>query len=314
MNTFTYIYLPLHGLFISNLQNFTMRCDLHIHTRASGKCTTPGLDKVSLESYNRPLAVYDRCKQLGMSLVTLTDHDSIEGCESLRRNRDFFVSEEITCRMPSGSEMHLGVYDITDRDHVEIQRRRTDFVSLVMYLSERKLFYSVNHVFSGLTGHRDPDDFAWFISYAPAFETRNGQMWSRANRSAEKFARRNGKIPIAGSDSHTMSGVGLTYTEVRGAKTIAEFFAGLRARQGRVRGLHGSYAKITRDVFHIAGQVFREKPYTLAALPLTVLIPAITAAHWFNEIRFCNKWSELLQTSERAPRMLWELESGLGNI
>ena len=123
--------------------------------------------------------------------------------------------------MPSGTDMHLGVYNMAERDHVEIQRRRTDFVSLLMYLTERKLFFSVNHVFSGLTGRRDAEDFSWFASYVPAFETRNGQMWPEANASAGRLAERLGKVAIAGSDAHTMASLGRTYTEVAGARDHA---------------------------------------------------------------------------------------------
>ena len=225
-----------------------MRCDLHVHSIASGMFGAPGLSRLSRESYNDPFQVYARLKSLGMSIVTVTDHDSIEVAESLRRYPDFFVSEEVTVRMPSGTELHVGAYAINERDHLEIQRRRNDFISLLMYLTERKIFFSVNHVFSGLTGRREADDFSWFASYCPAFETRNGQMWGEANASAARLAARLGKIAIAGSDSHTIPGVGRTYTEVPGARTVEEYFAGLRAGHGRVHGEHCSYDKITADV------------------------------------------------------------------
>src|SRR6201984_10242 len=249
MGTFTQISRPLYRLFISVPDNCTMRCDLHVHSIASGMFTAPGLNRICRESYTDPAEVYERLKRMSMSIVTLTDHDSIEGAEGLRRHPDFFLSEEVTVRMPSGTEMHLGVYGITERDHVEIQRRRSDFISLVMYLSERKLFFSVNHVFSGLTGRREDDDFSWFASYVPAFEVRNGQMWPEANASAERLAGRLGKIGLGGSDSHTIAGVGMTYTEVPGVRTVDEFFAGLRAGRGIVHGAHGSYAKLTADVY-----------------------------------------------------------------
>jgi len=176
----------------------------------------PGLDRICRESYTEPAEVYERLKRMSMSIVTLTDHDSIERAETLRRHPHFFLSEEVTVRMPSGTEMHMGVYGITERDHVEIQRRRNDFIALLMYLTERKLFFSANHVFSGLTGRREVEDFHWFESYIPTFETRNGQMWPEANESAARLAARLGKIAIAGSDSHTIAGVGHTFTEVPG--------------------------------------------------------------------------------------------------
>jgi predicted metal-dependent phosphoesterase TrpH len=247
-----------------------------------------------------------------MSVVTVTDHDSIEAGEALRRHPDFFLSEEVTVTLPSGTEMHLGVYGITERDHTEIQKRRRDFIGLVMYLTERKRFFSVNHVFSGLTGRREEEDFSWFASYIPAFEIRNGAMWFEANASAARLARKWGKVGLGGSDAHTLAGVGLTYTEVRGARTIDEFVSGLRAGRATVHGAHGSFAKVTADVYRIAAGFFGEKPWAVGIVPLTVLVPAITAGHWMNEMRFCKKWSMALESGEKRPRMLWKLESGVG--
>ena len=285
-----------------------MRCDLHVHSLASGMCNAPGLTRLCRESYNQPVHVYRRCKQLGMSLVTLTDHDSIDAAEHLRCCPDFFLSEEVTCRMPSGTEIHLGVYNIAEHDHLEIQQRRNDFITLVMYLTERKLFFSVNHVFSGLTGARHADDFRWFASYVPAFEARNGQMHPRANARAARLAKDLRKVALGGSDSHTISGVARTFTEVPGARTVDQFFAGLRAGFGRVRGAHGSCTKLTADVLRIAFGMFREKPAALALLPLCSCVPLFCAGHWLNEIRFYRKWSAYLDCGETEPRMLWDID------
>jgi hypothetical protein len=60
------------------------------------------------ECYSEPQAVYETLKKAGMDLVTITDHDSIEAAERLRRYPDFFVSEEVTCHLPSGTEAHIG--------------------------------------------------------------------------------------------------------------------------------------------------------------------------------------------------------------
>lgn len=288
-----------------------MRCDLHVHTTESGMCNTPFLSRFSKESYNEPVDVYARCKALGMSIVTVTDHDSIEAAEVLRKYPDFFLSEEVTVRMPSGTGMHLGVYHLTEKDHFEIQRRRSDFIALLMYLTERKLFFSVNHVFSGLTGRRAEEDFDWFASYVPALETRNGQMRMESNLSAGRLAQKLGKVGVAGSDSHTLSGVALTFTEVPGARTVEEFFAGLRFGRGTVHGEHGAYLKITADIFRFFGCVINEQPWAVAILPFAFLVPVITAGHWLNEIRFCKQWAPRLFGKATRPRMLWEVEPSL---
>jgi predicted metal-dependent phosphoesterase TrpH len=273
-------------------------------------CDTPGLTRIAKESYNQPAEVYERCKRLGMSIVTLTDHDSIDAAEALRKYPDFFLSEEVTVRLPTGTQIHLGVYGITEKDHVEISRRRNDFIALLMYLTERKIFFSLNHVFSSLTGRRDIEDFDWFASYVPALEVRNGQMWKAANQRAQQLALKLGKAGVAGSDSHTLSGVARTFTEMPGARTVEEYFAGLRAGRGIVHGQHGSYAKLTLDILNFIGRVLKDNPAAAALLPLTVFIPAITAFHWLNEIRFCKQWAAELDSKEKNPRMLWDVDSG----
>jgi predicted metal-dependent phosphoesterase TrpH len=295
-------------LFIFEFNNERMRCDLHVHTKASGMFNLPGLRHLCQECYNEPIEVYNLLKRRGMSAITITDHDSIEGAETLRSRADFFLSEEVTVQMPSSTGMHLGVYNLTERDHTEIQRRANDFITLLMYLTERKLFFSVNHVFSGLTGRREAEDFAWFESYVPAYEVRNGQMWRKANEAAANLAARLGKIAIAGSDAHALSGMGLTHTEVPGARTADEFFAGLRAGWGRVAGEHGSYTRLTADVFSIIGSFFAEKPWTIVLSPLAVLVPAFSAGHWMNEMRFCRKWNTAMATGITRKRMLWDID------
>ena len=127
-----------------------MRCDLHVHTKHSGMCTLPLLRRVCRESYNDPLEVYETLKRSGMDLVTITDHDSIGAVETLRGKPDFFLSEEVTCTLPSGTELHVGVYDITERDHIEMQRRRHDFESLFAWLFDNNLFFSANQ--GGISG------------------------------------------------------------------------------------------------------------------------------------------------------------------
>jgi predicted metal-dependent phosphoesterase TrpH len=269
-----------------------MRCDLHVHSYYSGPCSSPRfLGPICRECYSNPEDVYAILKQRGMNIVTLTDHDSIEGCEALRRYPDFFVSEEITCTMPSGTKAHVGVYDITDRQHIEIQRRRDDLVALLMYLTEHRLFFCVNHVFSAVTGPRVEEDFEWFEEYFPAMETLNSLMPVSNNRQAVRLARRMRKIALGGSDAHTLASVGTAYTEVQAATTAEEFLSGVRQGFGKPRGKSGSYAKLTRDVLIIAREMMRERRWTAVMAPLALLVPAVIAANLFSERLFARRWA-----------------------
>ncbi|HEV2306106.1 MAG TPA: PHP-associated domain-containing protein [Candidatus Acidoferrales bacterium] len=279
---------------------------MHVHTRASGECKTPILEYFCRESYSEPALVYSLLRDRGMDLVTLTDHDSIDGAEELRWRSDFFVSEELTCRMPSGTEVHVGVYDITEQEHVQLQQRRNDFVALLMYLSERRIFFSVNHVLSCLTGRREAGDFAWFRDYFPAIEARNGAILACQNEDSERLAEQWRKIAIGGSDAHAAISAGTAYTEVPGARNKDEFFAGLRAGNGRLGGGSGSYLKLTRDILLIVAEMVRETHWTVLLAPLALLVPGFTFFNYWSERRFGERWAaEILERPETRRRPQW---------
>jgi predicted metal-dependent phosphoesterase TrpH len=269
-----------------------MKCDLHVHTIHSGMCTVPVFKRICRESYNQPAHLYETLKRRGMDLVTVTDHDSIDAAESLRHHADFFLSEEVSCRTSRGTELHVGVYDITERDHVEMQRRRDDLTSLFPYLEARGLLYSINHVYSGLTGPRTESDFDEFAARFPAVETRNGQMLAIANGHAEAFAGRTRKIALAGSDSHTMASLGRTYTSVQGARTRREFLEGLSQGRTTTVGESGDYWKLTRAVFDIACDLMRERRWTLMLAPLLAAVPLVILANLAKETAFAYRWGQ----------------------
>jgi len=286
-----------------------MKCDLHVHSIHSGMCTVPLLNRICRESYNDPHEVYLTLKHKGMDLVTLTDHDSVGAAESLRGHADFFLSEEVTCRLPSGTSAHIGVFDITERQHIEIQRRRDDFVCLLAYLTERRLFFCVNHIFSSLTGRRAADDFAWLEAYVPALESRSGQMPEFHNAQAARLARRLGKSALAGSDSHVLPSLGSAYTEVPGARNKDEFFAGIRNKTALLHGTSGGYLRLTRDVLCITSKMFQERPWTLMFSPLTLLVPVVTFATFLDETLFARRWSARVNSSDRCTESIESLMS-----
>ncbi len=276
---------------------------MHVHSYYSGLCTTPFAKRFCRESYSDPHEVYSTLRRRGMTLFTLTDHDSIEGSETLRDNSNFFLSEELTCRMPSGTEVHIGVYDFHERQHEQLQRRKNDMVSLLMYLTEKKLFFSVNHVFSSLTGSREIEDFSWFEQYFPAIETHNSHMLKSANASAAQLARQWNKIGVGGSDAHALPSVGRAYTEVPGARNKEEFFAGLRSGMGRVAGDCGGFTRLTRDVLIIGAGLMREKTWMRLFAPLALLVPLATALNYYKERAFDRRWAKrVLARPQTGPR------------
>ena len=276
-----------------------MKCDLHVHTIGSGMCTVPGLNRFCRESYNDPHAVCETLKRRGMDLLTVTDHDSIEAAEACRSRNEFFLSEEVSCITPSGTRIHVGVYGIQERQHEELQRRRSDVLSLIEYLSEQELFFSINHVFSNLTGPRTDDDFALFEKYFPAVEVLNGQMLAFSNRCAAELARNLRQAEVGGSDAHTLAPLASAYTEVIGARNSEEFLLGLRAGSGRVFGSSGDYWKLTAAVLEIGFHLIRERPATAALSPLFAAVPFVTLGNVICETVFAKKWVSRFRQKRR---------------
>jgi predicted metal-dependent phosphoesterase TrpH len=278
-----------------------MKCDLHVHTHHSGMCTVPVLKRICRESYNDPHEVYDTLKRRGMDFVTVTDHDSIDSVEPLRHHEDFFLSEEVSCSTEHGTHLHMGVYGIEERDHVELQRRRDDLPRLISYLNQRRLLFSINHVFSGLTGPRTEPDFEDFSKNFPAVETLNGQMLAVANRHAAAFAERHDKIAIAGSDAHTLASLGKTFTVVEGVRTAREYLEGLKEGRSVAAGVSGDVWKLTKAVCAIGGSMVAEKPWTVMLTPLMAFVPAITIVNYLMELSFAAKWGARTAGAAKTP-------------
>ncbi len=272
---------------------YTVRCDLHVHSVHSGMCTLPVLKHLCRECYSPAEAVYDTLYQRGMDLVTLTDHDSIDAAEVLRPRPNFFLSEEVTCRLPSGTELHVGVYGISERQHQELQQRRNDLPRLAAYLGEQRLFAVVNHPFSALTGRRRAEDYDWFSSF-PALEIVNAHLADANNRHAGQFAANNFQIGVGGSDAHTLASAGSAWTEVPGARNPQEFLAGLWRGRAHVGGQSGTYAKLTADVFRVALAMMKENPVYYGLAPLLALAPLFTLLNSLHERAFARKWERVI--------------------
>ena len=226
--------------------------------------------------------------------MTVTDHDSIDAAEHLRRYPDFFLSEEVTCTTPSGTEIHVGVYGIEERQHIELQRKRNDVPALAAYLHEQKILFSINHVFSSLTGRRTQLDFEMFEDLFPAMETLNGHIPSINNRAAARLADDWQKAAVAGSDAHTLETLALTYTEVANATSIAAYLEAVRQGRGQVAGASGNYAKLTRAVLGIGSSLVRDCPGTFLLTPLMLAVPLVTLVNYFCELNFQARWSRIL--------------------
>lgn len=246
-----------------------MKLDTHVHTFHSGNTSIPPLQRIMRESYNTPEGVYELARARGMDLVTITDHDQVSGALALGNRPDVIVGCEVTAVFPDdGVRVHLNVLGITEAQHEEIQRRRRDVRDLLPYLRAHDIFTSLNHVASGINGPLTARHVASLLPWVDALEVINGSRLPVQNRTAACLAGAAGKLLVAGSDAHTRRGLGLTWTEVPGARTREEFLSGLREGRARVGGQEGSYFTLASDVMRFAGAFYGERAGDLVRRPL----------------------------------------------
>jgi len=186
-----------------------------IDLRLSLRTSLYPLSLIMRESYNRPEAVYRLAKARGMDLVAITDHDCIAGALSLADRPDVVVGCEVTACFPAdGVRVHLTVLDLTERQFLEIDRRRGDVSVLMPYLRQQGIFTSLNHVASRVNGAVTATHVAALVPWLDALEVRNGSRLVVQNRTAAALADATGLISVGGSDAHTMRGIGQTWVEV----------------------------------------------------------------------------------------------------
>lgn len=288
------------------------KVDLHCHSRHSifkyfRRANTR-------DCYNEPEDVYRIAKVRGMSYVTLSDHDSIDGALYLLNKYpdldDFFVSEEVETYFPeTGQRVHIGAYDITEEQHREIQRLRPDIRELVPYMKSEEILFAVNHMFQNYRMRTVAAQYiAEMIEMFDIFEVLNGAMASFHNRIVHDLVttmrERGRKISmVGGSDAHTLKHVGKVYTVSR-AESLPEFLENIRDGNCFAWGEEMRFRDLVSDIYLLilayygdTGRDFASTEYTgsdktiqlmgrLAAIPTAIsgLPAAITSLNYLKQI------------------------------
>lgn len=254
-----------------------MRIDLHVHSRHSAPPTDWFMDRWHIaESYTDPLAVYDRALEAGMSLVALTDHNSIDGALLLKeRYGDRVIAGvEATVSFPEDRcKIHLLVYGITEKEFADIQYLRKDIYELREYLREKGLAHSVAHAtYSVHAGKLTATHLEKLLVLFNTFEVINGGR-NRSDNVAWQYilehltpgclddlCRKHSLEPFdaepwkkgvtAGSDDHGGIFIGQTYTEADGADA-EDVLAALREKRTCARGRHSDYQTLAFSVYKV---------------------------------------------------------------
>jgi glycosyltransferase involved in cell wall biosynthesis/predicted metal-dependent phosphoesterase TrpH len=259
-----------------------MKIDLHVHSKYSTRPSQWVLQKLGCqECYTEPQTLYRLAKKQGMSLVTITDHNVIDGSLEISHLPDTFISEELTTYFPEdGCKAHVLVYDINEEQHRDLQKARENIYDLVNYLQENSLTHTLAHPFWSVNDRLTPAHFEKFLLLFKNLElngARDGRLneWLRTLLShlspadIETLAEKHGIAPgfhnpwqknlTAGSDDHSSLNIARMYTQVERAINLRHFFHSLNSGHARPKGEGSTPITLGYNLYSIAYQFYRQK-------------------------------------------------------
>ncbi|MDP9254628.1 MAG: glycosyltransferase [Verrucomicrobiota bacterium] len=240
------------------------RCDLHIHSRYSARSEEWLFRRFDFpDSYSEPRDLYRELKSRGMDFMTITDHDTIEGCLKISELPDTFLSEQITTYFPQDPcKINLLAWGISEAQHDEIERLRENIYDLQRFLQTEQVAHVVAHPLYSINGKLGVSHLERLILLFKHFEGLNGLrdallselaqhiFSSLSPQKIDELANRHNlapthpepwkKIFTAGSDDHGGIFVASAYTETPAANSAAEFLAHVCAGKCALRGQAGT--------------------------------------------------------------------------
>ena len=261
------------------------RCDLHIHSRHSARSEEWLFRRFDFpDSYSDPKQLYEQLRKRGMDYVTITDHDSIDGCLEIAHLPRTFISEQVTTYFPHDAcKLHILVWGISEQQHRDIESVRENIFDLQRYLQSAQIAHAVAHPLYSVNGKLEAMHLEQLILLFKHFESINGLRDALLSDLAQTlfkqltpekidvFANRHGvtpthaepwrKILVGGSDDHGGQFAASAFTETPAAKSAEEFLKSVRngtctpCGQGGTplilsHGFYNTVACFIQDRFH----------------------------------------------------------------
>ena len=258
-----------------------VRVDLHVHSKFSKRPSQWILQKLNCpESFTDPKELYRIARKRGMSLVTITDHNSISGCLEIAHLPDTFISEEVTTYFPEDQcKVHVLVYDIDERIHEDIQKARENLFDLVGYLEQKTIFYALAHPLFSVNDRLTMDHLERLLILFRNLEINGARgldqndcirgIFSRwTSQDTLALSEQHGLVPpmdswsknlVGGSDDHSALTIGRTYTQVECRRTVEALFEGIAQGLGTVVERASTPLTLARHIYSIAYQYYGNK-------------------------------------------------------
>ena len=173
-----------------------LKVDLHLHTQYSPDSV------MSIEN------LVDRCIEVGLNCIAVTDHNTIEGALEVQRVAPFMVI--------IGEEIQSTAGEITGLFLKEEIPKGLEPVDTAKRIKEQGGLVSLPHPFDRFRGEViSPQALEEVLPYTDIVEVFNSRNNLEADdRKAYEFAEEHGLVASGVSDAHTSLELGRTYVEI----------------------------------------------------------------------------------------------------
>src|SRR6266481_3518078 len=259
------------------------RCDLHIHSRYSARSEEWLFRRFDFpDSYSDPKQLHGQLLKRGMDYVTITDHDSIEGCLQIAHLPRTFLSEQVTTYFPHDlCKLHILVWGISEQQHRDIEAIRDNIFDLQRYLQTAQITHAVAHPLYSVNGKLEARHIEQLILLFKHFEGINGLRDALLSDLAktlfkqltpekiDEFANRHNlapthaepwkKIFVGGSDDHGGQFAASAFTETLSADSVEKFLEFVRNGDCDARGQGGTPLILSHGFYNTVGCFIQDR-------------------------------------------------------
>src|SRR5436853_4070796 len=250
------------------------KCDLHIHSRFSARSEEWLFRRFDFpDSYADPRELHRQLIERGMGFVTITDHDTIDGCLHMVDLPQSFISEQVTTNFPQDPcKVHILVWGISEKQHADIVIVRDNIFALQRYLQSGQIAHAVAHPLYSINGKLEASHLERLILLFKHFEGINGLRDALLSELAhelfdsltpekiDKLAKKHElapthpepwkKIFIGGSDDHGGQFIASAFTETPPAETAQKFLEHVRAGHCAAHGHGGTPLALSHGFYN----------------------------------------------------------------
>lgn len=260
------------------------KIDLHVHSRYSSDSQNAVIKALrSKESYVEPDEIFETAMERGMDYVTITDHDTIDGCEEIYKKHPnkVIMGVEVTAFFPEdGCPVHILVYGLNRSQFEIIDKLRSNIYEFRGYLQTTRLAHSVAHATYRLSDKFSIEHFEKLLLLFDVFEVINGNRSKNENdRLAEimesitpeliyNLSNKHGIAPFGstpwikgktgGTDDHSGLFVATTWTEFN-ISFAEDIIPAIRAKESAAAGGSRTSKGYAFEIFKVTMDNFTSK-------------------------------------------------------